>query len=140
MSEATLPAELARNAALVLHVPLTLPPAAEVREIIRAAAVQVAEQATRWFDDREAAAHCHWSLRTFYRRRDELGIPYSEIFGDLDEAATAKKKTARRVAQKRYLRDDLDAVLAAHMVYPASPLKIEQFPSQVIRDGIARAA
>ena len=94
---------------------LALPDAGEAREIFRAAALEVAERESQWLIAKQAAAHCGWSLRSFQRKRDELGIPYSEIDG-----------------LQRYYRADLDAVLAAHLVCPAGP-QVIAFPSLSLR-------
>ncbi|MEA3211281.1 MAG: hypothetical protein QOE70_4338 [Chthoniobacter sp.] len=107
-----------------------VPGADETRKIIHDAAIEVAKRESQWLTTRQAAAHCGWSLRTFQRKRDELGIPYSEIFGDPEEDETGEPK--KRVPLQRYLRADLDAVLAAHVVYPAGPQLIP-FPSVALR-------
>jgi hypothetical protein len=100
----------------------TLPTSEEVRGIYRQAALEVAKAESDWLPAPAAAKHCGWSLRSFRRKRDELGIPYCEI----DQL-------------QRYYRADLDAVLAAHVVSQPGGQVIE-FPSLALRDEAAAKA
>ncbi|HEX8312751.1 MAG TPA: hypothetical protein VF614_15625 [Chthoniobacteraceae bacterium] len=107
--------EAADPGTLMLQVPLALPSKAEILAEFRAAATAVAERESQWLTARDAARHCGWSLRTFQRQRDELGIPRSEVDGI-----------------QRYLRADLDAVMAAHVVYPDGA-QVIAFPSVAMK-------
>ncbi len=101
---------------LAARLDAALPSAEEAREIFRQAAIEVAKQESDWLPAAAAAKHCGWSLRSFRRKRDELGIPYCEI----DQL-------------QRYYRADLDAVLAAHVVSEPGA-QVIQFPSLALRD------
>jgi len=107
---------------LTARLEAVLPSAEEVRAIYRQAALEAAKQESDWLPAPAAARHCGWSLRSFRRKRDELGIPYSEI----DQL-------------QRYYRADLDLVLAAHVVNQPGAQVIE-FPSLALRAAAVKAS
>lgn len=104
---------------LLSRLEAAIPTADEVRAIYREAARQAMQRECDWLPAAEAARHCGWSLRTFQRKRDQLGVPYVEIDG-----------------LQRYWRPDLDAVLAAHLVVPLG-VQVLEFPSLKLRKAVA---
>ena len=105
---------------LAVQIPVELPSAERIEEIIREAAAAAAREQMSWLTFEEAAKHWGVSFRTFERKKKKLGLPVSEIDG-----------------VKRIARADLDAALRAHLKVPK--VRVLEFPSLVQRDAERKA-
>lgn len=113
------PATLAAPGAVLVQVPLQLPSAEQMREERIEAYTRVERERRRWLTNEEAAAHLRMPMRTWERKKKELGVPVVKIDGLI-----------------RYLMDDLDAVMAAHSSAPAT--SVIKFPSLELRNALLR--
>jgi len=102
-------------ATVTVSVPIALPCAERIEEIIREEARAVAERQLAWLTFDQAAAHMGISPRTFERKKKELGLPVSIIDG-----------------VKRVARADVDALMRAHLHVPTAT--VIAFPSVLQRD------
>ena len=84
---------------LTLPVPVTLPSPARIEELILQAALTAARERLMWLTLEEAADYLRVHKKTFDRLRRKIGLPVSVTGGIV-----------------RVCRDDLDAVLRAHLV------------------------
>lgn len=95
---------------VAVSVPIVLPTAEQVVAMTREVIEKVVREERRWLTNREAAAYLGISARTWDRKKTTLGVPAADIDG-----------------LQRYLRDDLDAVLLAHVHAPNTT--VVAFPS-----------
>src|SRR5688500_7571074 len=101
--------------ALTLNVPLELPSAERLEELVREAARDVAREQGQWLDFEEAAAYLKISIRTFRRYREAGGL--------LSGLPACEVSSTTRL----FWRGDLDAIIAARLVSHGP--KVIDFPS-----------
>lgn len=103
-----------------LEVPIALPSAERIEELLREAALQVVRERDAWLSFPQAAEHWGVSPRTFERKRAKLGLPVSVVDG-----------------VKKIFRADLDAALRANLKVPK--VCVIQFPSVALREAERKA-
>lgn len=115
------PATLAMPQTLLASFAVQAPSEAELREIWIEACRRVVADRLCWLTNEEAAAHLKMPMRTWERKKKELGVPVVKIDGLL-----------------RYLVDDLDAILLAHGSSPNG--SVIKFPSVSLRQELMKGA
>lgn len=115
------PETLAAPEVVQVSFPLRVPTAEELREERIEAMRRVEAERRRWLTNEEAAAHVRMPMRTWERKKKELAVPVAKIDGLL-----------------RYLVDDLDAILLAHITAPET--SVIKFPSIEQRDALMKGA